>query len=161
MCHMFDANCIKKCLLDYEASGLEYLHKNNIKIDELYFDLGMTNQKSFLSINPDKNKEKEIEEKKQQEEQCIAAGFFNKIKKNLDPVFKNQEKPVNKNTKNRQELISQLNEILSQQCILCGDYMVDSIQCSICRPEKMEVSSDGFKIKTHNQTNWEYIESQI
>ena len=156
--HMFDANCIKKCLLDYEATGLEYLHENNVQIDKLFFELKMSNQKSFFSINPDKMKEKEIDEKKQQEEQSKASGFFNILKKNLDPVFKKQEVTEEKGVKNRQQLITLLNEKLSQQCVLCGDYMVDSIQCSICRPEKMEVGSDGFQIKTNNQTSWEYIE---
>ena len=156
--HMFDANCIKNCLLDYEATGLDYLHKNNMRIDELFFDLGMSTQKSFSSINSDKNKEKEIEEKKQQEEKSKATDFFKKIKINLDPVFKKQEITEGKGGNNRQQLIAELNEKLSQQCVLCGDYMVDSIQCSICRPEKMEAGTDGFKIKAYNQTSWEFIE---
>ena len=42
-------------------------------------------------------------------------------------------------------LKNQLYEILSEQCVLCGDFMVDSIQCSLSQ-RKVEIDKDGFKL---------------
>jgi hypothetical protein len=42
--HMFDMDCIRKRLLDYENTGLEYLHEDNIKIDKLFYELGYINK---------------------------------------------------------------------------------------------------------------------
>ena len=36
--------------------------------------------------------------------------------------------------------------------------MVDSIQFSICKPERLEVGSDGNKLKIPKQSNWEFIQ---
>ena len=39
-----------------------------------------------------------------------------------------------------------LNEILSEQCVLCGDYMVDSIQCSLSLRDEEELKKSGLNI---------------
>ena len=154
--HMFDANCIKQCLLDYEATGLEYIHDKNVEIDNLFYELGMSKEKSFIQYDQNQVINKEPEEKKQQEEQGMSF-VFNRFKINIDlPVFKRQEVVEGKSNVVSKTSLVRLNEILSEQCVLCGDYMVDSIQYSICRPERMEVIK-GSKMKTQKQSNWEFI----
>ena len=155
--HMFDANCIRECLLEYEMTGLDYIHENNVKIDQLFFDLGYIKQKSFTEPKA-KKEENENEEKKQQEEQQAKTGiFFSKIK--VKPGPKKPEEVVEyKPPQNPQALKDELNAILSQQCVLCGDFMVDCVQFPICKPEKMEVKSDGRKIKIFDLQSWDYTE---
>ena len=63
----------------------------------------------------------------------------------------------NNNIKNNKLFENELNEILSEQCVLCGDYMVDSIQCSVCKPKKFKPSSDGYRIHLDVSSNWDYI----
>ena len=53
--HMFDMDCIRKRLLDYENTGLENLHEDNVKIDKLFYELGYINRYVF--------KENDTEEK--------------------------------------------------------------------------------------------------
>jgi hypothetical protein len=156
--HMFDARCIKQCLLDYEASGLEYIHEKNKRIDELFFDLGISKQKSFLDMN-NSNKIINKEEEKKEEEQSKTNTIFNKFKFNIDiPVFKKQEIVEDKSVNDPKKLREELNAILSEQCVLCGDYMVDSIQCSICKPEFMKPHNDGYKLRLKSGNSWDYIE---
>jgi hypothetical protein len=158
--HMFDANCIRKCLIDYEITGLDYIHEKNVKIDDLFYRLGMSKQKLFVNYGQNKIKEnKETEEKKPQEEQGVSS-IFNKFKINIDlPVFKRQEAAEDKSNKaSSKNLVVELNELLSEQCVLCGDYMVDSIQFSICKPERIEAGSDGNKLRIPKQSNWEHIQ---
>ena len=156
--HMFDARCIKQCLLDYEASGLEYIHEKNKRIDELFFDLGISKQKSFLDMN-NSNKIINKEEEKKEEEQSKTNTIFNKFKFNIDiPVFKKQEIVEDKTVNDPKKLREELNSILSEQCVLCGDYMVDSIQYSICKPEFMKPHNDGYKLRLKSGSSWDYIE---
>ena len=39
-----------------------------------------------------------------------------------------------------------LNEILNKSCVLCGNFLVDSVQCSLNRKKKI-VDSFGLKLK--------------
>ena len=158
--HMFDANCIRKCLLDYEITGLDYIHKTNVDIDELFYELGYIDRRCFIE-NKNQNESDQNEEKKQQEEQQqgITSTFFNKIIEKIE--FKKQDvsNPDEHNgNKDPKVLKAKLNKLLSKQCVLCGDYMVDSIQCSICKPELMEAKPDKFKLKIKESNNWDYIE---
>jgi len=157
--HMFDARCIRQCLLDYEATGLESIHDKNKRIDELFYEIGIEKEKSFINTKKTNTTvEKEIEEKKQ-EEQRFGNALFNKLKINIDipQVFKKQDVPEDKNVKDIKKLKAELNALLSEQCVLCGDYMVDSIQCSICRPDVLEPHSDGTKLRLKSRSSWEYI----
>jgi len=144
--HMFDMNCIKESLINYEATGLDYIHEKNLLIDDLFFKLGYSKVKSFNKGGNLKKGETEIETKKQEVVvERGASGFFNKIK-NLDfSGFKRQEIQEEKNPKEMENLKNQLYEILSEQCVLCGDFMVDSIQCSLSQ-RKVELDKDGFKL---------------
>ena len=96
------------------------------------------------------------EEKTQIDIPGKASTIFNKF-----AIFKRQEKNddkmINRNVK-RKELELELNAILSEQCVLCGDYMVDSIQCSVCKPTKFNADADGYKICLDDSTKWDYIE---
>ena len=157
--HMFDAKCIRQCLLDYEATGLEYIHDKNRRIDDLFFELGLIKQKSYSNVNnPNKIIEKEDEEKKL-EEQNKSSNIFNKLKFNIDiPCFKKQEISEEKIVGDPKKLTDQLNSILSEQCVLCGDYMVDSVQCSICQPETINPHNDGYKMRLKINSSWDFID---
>ena len=155
--HMFDANCIRECLLNYEATGLGYIHEKNMKIDSLFLELGYIEKSSFENSKIVRKPMTKIEEEKTQIDiPGKASTIFNKF-----AIFKRQEKNddkmINRNVK-RKELELELNAILSEQCVLCGDYMVDSIQCSVCKPTKFNADADGYKICLDDSTKWDYIE---
>ena len=57
---MFDANCIRECLLNYEATGLEYIHDKNVRIDELFLQLGFINKSNFEKLRMKKNADNNI-----------------------------------------------------------------------------------------------------
>ena len=92
--HMFDANCIRECLLEYEATGLDSIHNDNIKIDKYFKDLDLIKESAFIEKN---NEEKKIVEKEQQK-QGKNDKFINIIfeKGNI----KQEDIPVNDNKEN-------------------------------------------------------------
>jgi len=98
------------------------------------------------------------EEKNQSDFPGVASNIFKQFTK-----FKRQDniddKNVLKNEK-RREAELELNAILSEQCVLCGDYMVDSIQCSVCKPTSFKQNDDGFKMRLDNISNWDYIDEK-
>jgi len=188
--HMFDANCIRECLLNYEATGLEYVHDKNIKIDKLFLELGYIKKSSYEDTKIKKNKSSILEIEKTTPELSqttttttnVATKMADNIKNNLldkFSIFKKLENNIeekvvkkigninfsniisginnNNNIKNNKLFEAELNEILSEQCVLCGDYMVDSIQCSVSKPKKFTASSDGYKIHLDNSSDWDYI----
>ena len=154
--HMFDANCIRECLLNYEATGLDYIHEKNVRIDKLFLELGYIEKSSFESQKKIKKDMNRIEEEKNQSDfPGVASNIFKQFTK-----FKRQDniddKNVLKNEK-RREAELELNAILSEQCVLCGDYMVDSIQCSVCKPKSFRSNIDGNTLCNDNKSTWEYI----
>ena len=150
--HLLDANCIRKRLLDYEIKGLDYIHSKNLKIDELFYELNYINERLFIKNIKKEDKEKEKEKEKEQPER--SASFFSFIK---EKPKKQEEAPIKKefapNYKNK--LKEELNSILSEQCVLCGDYIVDSVQCSICKPSKLDLT-DGYKFEIKGYSEWDY-----
>ena len=157
--HMFDANCIRECLLNYEATGLDYIHEKNVRIDKLFLELGYIEKSSFESQKKIKKDMNRIEEEKNQSDfPGVASNIFKQFTK-----FKRQDniddKNVLKNEK-RREAELELNAILSEQCVLCGDYMVDSIQCSVCKTTSFKQNDDGFKMRLDNISNWDYIDEK-
>ena len=154
--HMFDANCIRNCLLEYETTGLESIHDKNVKIDDLFFKLGYSKKKLFIDTKGD-SEEKENEEKKQQEEQQnISNSIFNKFKLNMDFTgVKKQE--FNDDIKRKEKLENNLYELLSEQCVFCGDYMVDSIQNSICKQDSLQNNGDRFRLRLRISSGWDFI----
>ena len=108
--HMFDANCIRECLLNYEASGLDYVHDKNIKINDLFLELGYIEKSSFDDINKKKKTLKIEEEKNTTDFKGMANDILNKLK------FKKQETTydkININNEQRKKIQTELNEILS------------------------------------------------
>ena len=152
--HMFDMNCIKDSLLNYEATGLDYVHKRNVEIDDLFFKLGFSKERSFTSGKNIKKAEPEVVETKKSEDLFERGkGFLNKIG-NLD-FLKKKEVQEEKDPKETKMLKDRLYELLSEQCVLCGDYMVDSIQCSLSQI-KLEKGTDGLKLNMPREPDFSF-----
>ena len=152
--HKFDMNCIRDSLLNYEATGLDYIHAKNVKIDELFFQLGYSKSKYFVPSKIVKEGEDENEMKKQEDntDRGGAAGLFNRIK---DMAFKRQEVQDKKDS-NKLALKDELYDILSEQCVLCGDFMVDSIQCSLSQRDERELNKNGLKLKMPKEPDFSF-----
>lgn len=87
----------------------------------------------------------------------MASNLFNKFS-----IFKKQESTdikLIKDEGHKKFAEIELNEILSEQCVLCGDYMVDSIQCSVCKPKKFKPGLDGNRIRLDDKKEWDLIDS--
>ena len=128
--HMFDMNCIRECLLNYELTGLDYLHEDNLKIDKLSYDLGYIQNRVFVEKDAKINNE---DQKKGEDKKII-----NKKKNDSEEMSKINEE-------SQKKLKATLDNILSRQCVLCGDFLVDSVQCSLNQRKKI-VDSNGLKL---------------
>ena len=146
--HMFDMNCIKDCLLNYEATGLEYVHNKNVEIDDLFFQLGFSKERAFKK-NTKTLKEEEIKKIEDTPERA-SSGFFSKF------GFKKHVAQEVKNVKQIQNLKDQLYNLLNEQCILCGDFMVDSIQCSLSQKEHFEVDNKNLKLNMPKEPEFSF-----
>ena len=173
--HMFDSNCIRECLLNYESTGLEYIHEKNVRIDELFLKLGYIKKSSYENSKLKKNgANSNLEEEKNQffdfkqlttNAFNIFSNLYNKVSNSISNSISflkkqdNGEKVIRKKFKSRDEELAEmeLNEILNEQCVLCGDYMVDSIQCSVCRPNKFNPGSDGYKLNLDIKSDWNLL----
>ena len=62
----------------------------------------------------------------------VDTGFFSGLKKKILSGDKDSEKVMisNDELNKLSKLKEKLSDILSEECVLCGDYMVDSTQCS-------------------------------
>ena len=155
--HMFDMNCLKDSLLNYEATGLSYIHDKNVEIDDLFLQLGYSKEKSFVERKK-QGGENEGENKKLEETSTEKniGGFFSKFK-NLDfPVFKKQDNQEGKDSQHIKNLKNRLYEILSEQCVLCGDFMIDSIQCSLAQKDFFEPDKNGLKLKASREPDFSF-----
>ena len=126
--HMFDMDCIRKRLLDYENTGLFNLHNDNLKIDKLFYELGYIPRPVFKENEvEEKGKEKMGETEKVDGTGKKLGGLFNKF--NFGSSKKDDIKKI-KEQKEKQ-FLPELNEILGKCCVLCGNFLVDSVQCSL------------------------------
>ena len=150
--HKFDMDCIKECLLNYEATGLDYIHDKNVKIDDLFFQLGYSKTKSFKAghIKPGEG-ENEIKKQEDTPERA-PSGLFSIFLAG----FKKQEVQEQKDSKQIKQLKDELYDILSEQCVLCGDFMVDSIQCPLSQKEKFEVDKNGLQLKMPREPDFSF-----
>ena len=138
--HKFDMNCIKECLLNYEATGLNTLHDKNVEIDDLFFQLGLSKDRAFETTKEGE----ETENKKTEDvEERSVSSIFNKLKEYTG--FRKQEVSEVKDFLEMQMLRDRLFSILSEQCVLCGDFMIDSLQSSFS--PRTEIESDKNKLK--------------
>jgi len=159
--HMFDMDCIRNCLLDLEATGLDEVHKINVKIDDLFFKLGYTNKKMFRNKNDKKEEpEKETETETETDSNLMegiertATGFISKLNDLIS--FKKPEIQKEKTPSKFKELEDELNDILSSQCVLCGDLMVDSIQCSLYLKDYIEPDKDGLSLRIDKEPEFNF-----
>ena len=143
-------NCIRDYLLNYEITGLDNIHEKNLRIDELFFKLGYSKKKTFINKNDnDQKKENEIQEKDRKRESSFFDKFIN---------FAGLKKTENKEQKQDEALKAlenELIEILSEQCILCGDFLVDSIQNSFTQKERKELEKDGITLKFEREPEFD------
>ena len=127
--HMFDAICIKKCLKNYENEGvkLEKLIEKNKKIAELF-------KKLKINEETDKGNEESNEKK-----DIMGMGqIFSKIINYGKEVVNKAKEPSSEKLtiKEIEEEQKKLNNLLSEQCVFCGEYLVESIQNSLIDEEK-------------------------
>ena len=149
--HMFDLKCMKNCLLEYEATGLDSIHDKNVKIDELFYKLGYSKDRSFK--NPKKKIENEENKKKENKNE---KGFFKKNKKQEIVEIKEQESERVKDPVQIYILRKKLIEILSEQCILCGDYIVDIMQSPLKKKTKFEPDINGLQLIMPTELDFSY-----
>ena len=126
--HMFDMDCIRKRLLDYENTGLDYLHEDNVKIDQIFYELGYIPKNVFKENNVE---EKVEEPKKGEETMKKIGGIFNKLKNEFSIGGMKKEDMKLINEQKERQYLEVLNEYLSKNCVLCGNFLVDSVQCSL------------------------------
>ena len=142
--HMFDMDCIRKRLLDYENTGLSELHDDNLKIDKLFYQLGYIPKLVF--------KENLVEEKIKQKKMRKAekgkgtlnkiGGILNQLKYDLTYDSSNEDHIKRTKKKNEKKYLPVLNEILCKSCVLCGNFLVDSVQLPLDDQSKEESNFD-------------------
>ena len=115
--HMFDSKCIIEMMFQYR----EFLPDVKTKTDEI----------AALTKEIDLLEKRKIESKKSNEGPKNEKGFFSGLGIFGNDKDKNNEKILisNDDLKRLDELKEKLSEILSEECVLCGDYMVESTQC--------------------------------
>ena len=127
--HMFDAICIKKCLKNYENEGvkMEKLVEKNKKIAELF---------KKLKINEES--EKNNEETNEKKDIMGMGQIFSKIiNYGKEVVNKAKETSSEKLTlKEVEEEQKKLNNLLSEQCVFCWEYLIENVQNSLIDEEK-------------------------
>ena len=124
--HIFDAICIKNSLINYQNDGIKdkKLIEKNKRILELFKKLKITDEK-------DKKNEDESDKKD------IMGQFFSKIINYGKEVVKKQEQNNEKLTlKDIEDGQIELNNLLTEQCVLCGEYMVENVQNSYIDEDK-------------------------
>ena len=126
--HIFDAICIKNSLINYQKEGIKdiKLKEKNKRILELF---------KKLKINEEKERKNEDESDKKD---LIGMGqFFSKIINYGKEYVKKQELNSEKVTlKDIEEGQIELNNLLTEKCVLCGEYMVENVQNSYIDEEK-------------------------
>jgi len=129
--HIFDAICIKKCLKNYEKDGVKKkaLIEKNKKIADLF---------KKLKINEEPEKSKEEGNEKKDIMGSSMGQIFSKII-NIGKEVVNKTKELNSeklSTKEIEEEQKKLNELLSEQCVFCGEYLIENVQNSLIDEEK-------------------------
>ena len=142
--HMFDMNCIRETLLSYEMTGLDYLHDDNVLIDKLFYDLGYISQRVFVKSEKE-NKKNEIKK----------ADDKSKKKKKNEIKKEKEEEEEKIDEEKKIEIRKKLNNTLSKQCVLCGDFLVDSIQCSLNQKDSY-VDSSGYQLSMPKEPDFKF-----
>jgi hypothetical protein len=126
--HKFDMICIKKALKEYELSGVDKLKANNERIDTILNEIGYSENKPLI---------KQIIQENQNEGQK-KSGVISKLNSLLGMV-KNKvssdvkdKKDDKKDVNDKQEIKMELERLLCEQCVLCGDIAMEAIQKPLC-----------------------------
>ena len=114
--HMFDSKCIIDSLINYNNNMNDINLKNKVdKIIELQKRINENEKKNFKRQITDDNKKN-----------TGVFGFFtfqSKTGKEIGELSENDKKQIMEDKEN-------LSVLLSEECVLCGDYMVESTQCN-------------------------------
>ena len=124
--HIFDAFCIKNSLISYQNDGIKdkKLIEKNKRIAELFKKLKIIDEN-------EKNKEQQSDKKD------LMGQFISKIISYGKEVVKKQEFIGERITlKEIEDSQIELNNLLTEQCILCGEYTVENIQNSLIDEDK-------------------------
>ena len=123
--HMFDAKCIINAINNYKKNIFDNSEINNKVIQ-------IENYKKIIDQFEEKKKNVNSDSKAKT---GIFGAFINVIGSNKN---KNETPEINKVDESKiNETRKKLTEILSEECVLCGDYMVDSTQCPFVREDKI------------------------
>ena len=127
--HIFDAFCIKNSLINYQNDGIKdkRLIDKNKRISELF--------KRLKIIEEKEKKNEETDDKKD----IVGMGqfFLSKIINYGREVVKKQEQNYEKlSLKDIEDGQNELNNLLTEQCVLCGEYMIENVQNSFIDEEK-------------------------
>lgn len=139
--HLFDMFCIKEKLLDYEVTGIDYLHEKNVQIDELFLKLDFTKERIFQGKKNLLENEEESEEEDNNNIKKENTRKIKKVKKKLVIIKRT------KNYKQINMLKNHLFGLLSEQCPLCGDFLVDSVQFSLDQKDVFKPDKNGLRLK--------------
>ena len=129
--HMFDAKCIISSIYNYK--------KNIIDKNEISNRVSQIEQYNRI-IGEFEEKKKNISSENKSKSGIFGA-FINVIGSTKN---KNETSESNKLDEEKiAETKKKLSDVLSEECVLCGDYMVDSTQCPFVRDEKIEWDLDN------------------
>ena len=151
--HMFDMFCMRDYLLDYEITGIDYLHNKNVEIDELFFKLEYSNKKIFAKKEVIIKNESEIIEENQENIPFLERAIINR------PKPPQKQKIGLKRVKNYRQinnLKKKLFDLLSEQCVLCGDFMVDSVQYSLDQKDVFGPDNKGLSLLIEKEPDFEF-----
>ena len=141
-------NCIRQRLLFYENTGLDYLHEDNLKIDELFYKVGLIPKpyfkenelKSSTIMLNSKSKMKFEKTEKKEDTKKKKAGLFSKISKDFN--FKGKKDKISNEIDLRNNELKSLYDLLNKQCVLCGNFLIDGVQCSLKEKGAQEPNFD-------------------
>ena len=129
--HMFDAKCIINAINNYKKNIIDNSDINNkVNQIEVYKKIIEQFEEKKKNVNSDTKAKT-----------GIFGAFINVIGSN-----KNKNETPESNKMDESKIIEsrkKLTELLSEECVLCGDYMVDSTQCPFIRDDEINWDLNG------------------
>ncbi len=128
--HMFDSKCIISSIYNYK--------KNIVDNNQISNRVSQIEQYNRI-IGEFEEKKKNISSENKSKSGIFGA-FINVIGSTKN---KNETSESNKLDEEKiADTKKKLSDVLSEECVLCGDYMVDSTQCPFVRDEKIDWDLD-------------------
>ena len=134
---------MKECLLEYEITGIDYLHDKNVEIDDLFQKLGFSNDRIFSKVVKENENEDKLQENNLSRNISKKTGHVIGLKRV-------------KNYKTINNLKRRLYGLLGEQCVLCGDFLVDSVQYTLDQKDVFKPDKNGFKLKIEKEFDFEF-----